>query len=297
MMVIDPGHGGTAPIGNSSPNNAKGPRGTLEKTLTLDIGLRMQAALHVRGLTARLTRDSDVNLALSARAAVARTIRAPVFVSIHFNGANDSSVQGTETWTHAVASDASRRLAGAMQQAMLTVTRYRDRGVRSKELGVLSPSFHDNQTACCLVEVSFLSDPADEDRLRDDTYRTAIGAALAEGVATHLAGEQARLSALLHTPPAAAFEMAMSMGNTGQTANVVCDHGPRTALMAAAGAGHLDIVAVLLRAGASVDARNREGWTALTFAAAAGHAAVVELLLANGAGVDEPATTSGRNHA
>jgi N-acetylmuramoyl-L-alanine amidase len=289
MIVIDPGHGGTAPIGNSSPNNAKGPRGTLEKTLTLDIGLRMQAALTVRGLTARVTRDSDVNLALKARAEVARAVRAPVFVSIHFNGANDPSVQGTETWTHAVASDASRRLAAAMQQAMLSVTRYRDRGVRNKQLGVLSPSFHDSQTSCCLVEISFLTDPADEDRLGDDTYRTAIAAALAEGVAMHLAGEQARLSDLLHGPPvAAAPEVAMTIGSLEQTMRGGCDHGPRTALMAAAGAGHVDIVALLLRAGASVDARNRDGWTALTFAAAGGHAAVVELLLAHGARVDDP---------
>ncbi len=34
-IVIDPGHGGTTATGNSSANNAKGTKGTLEKELRL----------------------------------------------------------------------------------------------------------------------------------------------------------------------------------------------------------------------------------------------------------------------
>ena len=34
-IVIDPGHGGDVKVGGSSPNNARGPSGVLEKALTL----------------------------------------------------------------------------------------------------------------------------------------------------------------------------------------------------------------------------------------------------------------------
>ena len=288
MVVIDPGHGGTVPVGNSSPNNARGPGGTLEKALTLEIGLHMQTALRVRGLPVRLTRDRDVNLPLRARAEVARTNRAPVFLSIHFNGSTDSSVQGTETWVHAVASEASRRLAGAVQQTLLTVTGYRDRGVRSKQLGVLSPSFHDSQTACCLAELSFLTDPADEDRLRDEAYRTALGAALAAGVASYFADEQARFAAMVGGPGS---RLEMNVVNVvppaAEARRPGGDEQVETALMAAAWHGHLDVVQILLSGGADVHARNRDGWTALTFASAAGHGDVVTLLLENGADVND----------
>jgi N-acetylmuramoyl-L-alanine amidase len=287
MIVIDPGHGGSVKVGNSSPNNATGPAGTLEKALTLDLGLRTQTALLLRGLPVRLTRDADVNLGLQARAAVARAARAPVFVSIHFNGASDRSIQGTETWVHAAASDSSRRLAAAVQQALLAVSGYRNRGVRSKELGVLSPLFHDSATASCLAEVSFLTDPADEDRLRDDDYKTALGAALAEGVGSYLAGEQARLSSLLESRPAAALELNVPAAPAAPIDVPSCsDDRARTPLMAAAAHGHRDIASLLLGAGAGVDAKNSDGWTALTFAAAGGHVEIVKLLLAHGARVD-----------
>jgi N-acetylmuramoyl-L-alanine amidase len=39
-IVIDPGHGGTTTVGDSSPNNATGPTGLLEKTLTLQVAQR-----------------------------------------------------------------------------------------------------------------------------------------------------------------------------------------------------------------------------------------------------------------
>jgi uncharacterized protein len=59
-----------------------------------------------------------------------------------------------------------------------------------------------------------------------------------------------------------------------------------TALMHAAKAGAKDVVAVLIAAGATVDATNHKGSTALLFAAAAGKAVIADLLLKAGANVD-----------
>jgi N-acetylmuramoyl-L-alanine amidase len=49
VIVVDPGHGETRTVGGSSPNNATGPAGTKEKTLTLAVGLAARSALAERG--------------------------------------------------------------------------------------------------------------------------------------------------------------------------------------------------------------------------------------------------------
>ena len=56
-----------------------------------------------------------------------------------------------------------------------------------------------------------------------------------------------------------------------------------TVLMKASEAGRLDLVRLLLDAGAAVDARSRDGATALMAAAQSGHTAVVAVLLNAGA--------------
>ena len=178
-MVIDPGHGGTQVVGRSSPNNATGPTGLLEKTVTLQVGLEARDAVIAAGLSVLLTRDTDTNLGLADRAAVAKNAGADAFVSIHLNDDDNPAIQGTETWVHTKASAASSRLAHFVQDAVQGATTYRDRGVKSMDLGVLDPASHLKTTAGCLVEISFMSDPVDEARLKTAAYRAALGAAIA----------------------------------------------------------------------------------------------------------------------
>jgi N-acetylmuramoyl-L-alanine amidase len=187
VIVIDPGHGGTAKVGGSSANNATGPNGTMEKRLTLSIGLRAHDVLVERGHQVRMTRMSDVNLGLAARAGMARSLRAAAFVSIHFNASDDHSAQGTETWNHTRRSAASRRLAERVQARVKDATGRRDRGVKQGRLVVLDPDSHDSGTACCLLEVSFLDRADEEERLRGSELKDAIATAIADGIGDFLA--------------------------------------------------------------------------------------------------------------
>jgi N-acetylmuramoyl-L-alanine amidase len=186
-IVLDPGHGGDANVGGSSPNNATGPFGTREKNLTLAVAQAAVPALEAAGHRVTLTRDSDRNIGLDDRAAAARTAEADAFVSIHFNGFGDPQVQGTETWVHFLAADHSRELAERVQQHVLGSTGYADRGVRAKKLRVLTPALHRDTTAACLAEISFLTDRRDERRLADAAYIEQLGAALAAGIIEYLA--------------------------------------------------------------------------------------------------------------
>ena len=187
IIVVDPGHGGAAAVGGSSPNNAAGPAGTLEKALTLQIGRRLAAALSAAGHTAVLTRDADVNLGLAARAEIARARQATLFLSIHLNGDANPTTQGSETWLHSMHTAASADFAAAVQRRLVQATGLRNRGVKSKELGILNSVHHWAGTACCLVEISFLTDPHEEARLNRVDYQDEIAAALAQAMADALA--------------------------------------------------------------------------------------------------------------
>lgn len=181
VVVLDPGHGGTAKIGGSSPNNAQGPNGLQEKDLTLDLATRTAALLSASARVI-MTRTSDVNLSLADRAAVARANQADVFVSIHLNGFHDASVDGTEVWISRSASDASTQLADEVLTELAAVTQAPNRGVRRSDLGVLLPARHAPATAACLAEVAFLTNPGEARRLASDTYRQQLSRALATAI-------------------------------------------------------------------------------------------------------------------
>lgn len=186
IVVIDPGHGGFERVGDSSPNNATGPKGTKEKDLTLEISKGVAEALRAKGIDVRMTRTEDVNVGLADRAKVAHDCKADAFVAIHMNGFHIPTVQGTETLHAPNASDASKALAKAVQRRMVAAIGHRDRGVKPQELGVLRPERHLPTTAACLAEVSFLSDPEEEVRLMDGAYKRRISEAIAEGIADYL---------------------------------------------------------------------------------------------------------------
>ena len=186
MIVIDPGHGGQTKVGGSSPNNATGPAGTLEKDLTLEVAALVRDALSGCDDVVELTRDTDVNVGLADRAHVARDGDADVFLSIHFNGFHDASVNGTETFVHPNAGQASADLADAVQRAAVGATGLRDRGVKRMKLAVLDPREHASTTAACLVEISFLTNAAEETRLLTPDYKTSVATAIATGVANYL---------------------------------------------------------------------------------------------------------------
>lgn len=185
VVVIDPGHGGTAAVGGSSPNNATGPNGLLEKNLTLDLAQRVRDALAGEA-NVILTRTGDTNLSLSDRAHVGRDNNATVFLSIHLNGFHDATVDGTEVWVARNANRRSRDLAQTVLTQLLAVTNVNDRGVREQDFGVLLPERHAADCAVCLAEIAFLTNPAQATRLEGDAYRGQLASALATAVRQQL---------------------------------------------------------------------------------------------------------------
>jgi N-acetylmuramoyl-L-alanine amidase len=91
-VVIDPGHGG-------EEEGARGPRGTLEKQVTLSVARRLKAALEARlGVRVILTRDGDQTVGLDERAAVANNNKADLFISLHANASVRPAMAGAEVF-------------------------------------------------------------------------------------------------------------------------------------------------------------------------------------------------------
>jgi len=212
-VVLDAGHGG-------EDDGARGPRGLVEKELVLDVGRRLAARLRERELRVVMTRDDDRFVSLEERFAIANDARGDLFISIHANATRDSEVSGVETFFLAVAAsdDEARRVAlrenqafagsGAIPemndplQAILGDLMASDHLKESNEFarlaqrglagdaanhsrGVKQAPFvvlQGVQMPSSLVEIGFVTNPAESGRLRSSSGRDRIAAALAEAV-------------------------------------------------------------------------------------------------------------------
>jgi N-acetylmuramoyl-L-alanine amidase len=179
IVVLDAGHGGSAPAGKSSPTGARGSSGTPEKDVVLDLARRVAGHL---GNRAVLTRRDDSNLPLAERAAMCRRYGAQVFVSLHA-GSGAIGQRGAEAWVHSRATPESYQLAESLRRELVAYGGGpAARQVSAADLAVLAPDYLGPSTAACLLEVDSLLDPQGERRLRDPANLDRLGSAIARGI-------------------------------------------------------------------------------------------------------------------
>jgi N-acetylmuramoyl-L-alanine amidase len=91
-VVLDPGHGG-------DELGAQGPRGSLEKEITLAVSRRLRTLIESRlGMRVFLTREDDRTISHDDRSAFANNHQADLFLSIHANAAVRPNVRGAEVY-------------------------------------------------------------------------------------------------------------------------------------------------------------------------------------------------------
>jgi N-acetylmuramoyl-L-alanine amidase len=108
IIAVDAGHGGVDP-------GASGKRGTLEKTVVLEIAKALAARINQEpGMKAVLTRDGDYFISLRERNLRARRAKADLFVSIHADSIASPDVSGSSVYVlseRGATSEAARWLA------------------------------------------------------------------------------------------------------------------------------------------------------------------------------------------
>ncbi len=209
-IVVDPGHGGWD-LGTVGRN------GLLEKDLVLDIAERLSSLLQ-KDLNADviLTRSDNTYVSLERRAEIANLAKADLFVSIHANYSSSSSARGVETYytdtyssVHARTPESSatagttpdwtnvdirtkvqesRQLAQSVQRTLFGMLSQatpglENRGTKEAGYAVLTGT----TMPAILAEVSFVSSPPDEAKLRQEAYRERIARALYDGISRYVA--------------------------------------------------------------------------------------------------------------
>ena len=185
-IAVDPGHGGI------DPGCHRGD--LLEKELTLLVALALAERLEEQGASVLLTRTEDVELShltdqertrhrrdLRARTLLAERHGAELLVSLHVNSAASERLGGAMLFHHP-SSPGGRRLAEAILASLREV-------VPGNQNGVLPANFfllrHSPATAI-LVEMGFISHPADRAVLTSEEGRQRIAAAIAAGIVNYL---------------------------------------------------------------------------------------------------------------
>ncbi|MEW6266386.1 MAG: N-acetylmuramoyl-L-alanine amidase [Thermodesulfobacteriota bacterium] len=215
-IVLDAGHGG-------KDHGATGVTGLREKDLTLALAQLLAAKLREQlGLTVVLTRDKDVFLPLEERTALANTHGADLFISLHANAHPSAKVNGIETYFLNITTDkeamrvAERENASTSKNMSDLQKILRDLMLNSKiaesanlgakvhralivrlgrkykihDLGVKQAPFYvliGANMPSLLVEVGFISNQAEESRLRNKQYLDLFADGLLDGIKAYLA--------------------------------------------------------------------------------------------------------------
>lgn len=215
LVVIDAGHGGMDP-------GAISPEGTREKDVTLAVARAIRDELVRGGrVRVALTREDDRFLVLQERAQIARGLRADLFISVHADSAPNTGATGATIYTLSeVASDATAaRLAArenkadvingvnlsgqsadissilidlAQRETMNASARFAEllkresagsmpfRGTYHRMAGFAVLKAPD--TPAILLEVGYLTNPADVARLVSPAGRAAIATSVRKAV-------------------------------------------------------------------------------------------------------------------
>lgn len=188
-IIIDPGHGGV-------DGGATSCTGLVESTYNLDISLRLNDLFHFLGYDTKMTRTSDVSIYtrgetiaqkkasdLKERVQIVNETENALLLSIHQNNFSDSRYSGAQVFY--ANTDGSEDLAKQLQAALIRTLNPSSNRTSKKSTGVYLME-HIEKTGV-LIECGFLSNPAEEARLRDPRYQRNLCCVIAATVSQYLA--------------------------------------------------------------------------------------------------------------
>jgi N-acetylmuramoyl-L-alanine amidase len=218
IIAVDAGHGGVDP-------GAIGRGGTREKDVTLAIARALAERINAEaGMHAVLTRDRDEFLELRDRIGRARTARADLFISVHADWIADRGVSGASVYVlsvHGASSEAARWLAerensadlvggvrgddqGALEPVLIDAAQNEIIGVSAsaaervvsalegvgeiRKAQVQRAGFvvlKSRYIPSMLIETAYISNPAEERRLRSSREQARLADAIASGVRSY----------------------------------------------------------------------------------------------------------------
>lgn len=179
IVVLDPGHGGTAPGAIYFGTNEK----DINFKILYEIGKEFLNSDPSK-LKVYYTRQTDVDIPLSERAAFAQKVGADLFVSLHMNANTNSSVYGTEVYYST--SNNKKNKAGLNSETLASIfannlssrLKTKNRGTRAAKYTVV----HNNTVPAVLIELAFMSNKSDFAKISDPAFQYEAAKAIYETI-------------------------------------------------------------------------------------------------------------------
>ena len=200
MVLIDPAHGG-------DDTGVKVSKKGVEKDITLAIALMLKKQLEEndKKITVCLTRTEDISVSINERVRMVEQLKPRVLISLHVNGGFGTDASGYEIifsgQRHketgkskreqaSIVSDMEKtqdvnlsiRLAQLLQKSLDDVFPRKGRGIREISVPLLSAV---PVPAVC-VELAFLTNEADRDRILAAKTQKSVVNALTKGIREYL---------------------------------------------------------------------------------------------------------------
>ncbi|PWA12872.1 N-acetylmuramoyl-L-alanine amidase CwlD [Pueribacillus theae] len=193
IIVLDPGHGG--PDGG-----AVGRGNVIEKDVTLNISLKLRDYLQEAGAYVVMTRETDRDLAdenikgysrrktddLYKRLAMINEPNRDLFISVHLNAIPSPKWRGAQTFYNPT-NDESRNVSIFIQDELRRNLGNTDRKAKSlTSVFILKEA----KIPGAIVEVGFLSNPTEEELLKQSEYQTKVAASIYQGILRYFTNEE-----------------------------------------------------------------------------------------------------------
>ena len=172
VIVIDAGHGGKDC--GAIRNNI------YEKTITLDVSMKLKSILQKKGYKVYMTRTDDTFVSLEDRTIYTENINPAVFVSVHVNSCNSESPKGIETHYY---HDNSIELADYVHKNLMKKHPLAtNRGLFKSRFYVINHT----SVPAILVEIGFISNDAERAELLTQKRQQSTAEGIAEGIIEYL---------------------------------------------------------------------------------------------------------------
>jgi N-acetylmuramoyl-L-alanine amidase len=214
VVVLDPGHDlrgnpTTEPIGpGSTTRKIKDGGGThgvvsglTEADLNLRVSARLRPLLERAGVRVVMTRTKTAGTSMGniARARIANSAGAALFLRIHADGSSDPSARGSHTlypalrrgWTDDVYAE-SKRAARIVQASMVRALGFPDRGLQERSDFT---GFNWADVPVILAEMGFMTNRTDDRLLATGRYQRRAAAGLCRGTLRFLGRQTAACTA------------------------------------------------------------------------------------------------------
>jgi N-acetylmuramoyl-L-alanine amidase len=110
---------------------------------------------------------------------------ADLFLSIHLNFFPDPSVFGAQVF-YSKNKEESKEVAEAIRQSLIKLDERNDRILKKADKGIYL--MEKAKIPACLVECGFLSNPTDDENLRNEEYQEKLADAIVSGIENYFNG-------------------------------------------------------------------------------------------------------------